>query len=306
MAARKKKKTKRDLILERISPAVVGTILTGLILIVGMGVGINFADDQAGDIASSGPPVVRINWPNAVSNGRSVNWPPVETQRDLLDDAYEIVRKHSGPFSSRTLESLGTWLKQTGWVSSVRSIKRLDDGVIEIEGVWRSPAAVVRDGAHDYLIATDGRRLRMSWRADFSPFPSIRGALDANSLAAVPGEVWPSQSIQAGLELLNLLQERLPGNLGADQIRGIEVSNFDRYKRLVLLTDQGNRIIWGRMPSDPVPDAVSTEAKLNQLRYLRQHPDFGRRIDAGRSLLDISSGPVLVEDSVPGSQDSRR
>ncbi|PHQ82558.1 MAG: hypothetical protein COB69_01645 [Phycisphaera sp.] len=306
MAGRKKKKTKRELILERVSPAVVGTMLTGLILIVGMGVGMNFADDQAADIASSGPPVVRINWPTAVANGRAVNWPPAHTQKDLLDDAYAIVQQYPGPFSSRTLESLGIWLKQTGWVSSVTSIKRLDEGVIEIEAVWRSPAAVVRDGAHDYLIATDGRRLRMSWRADLSPFPTIRGALDASALAAVPGEVWPSQSVQAGLELLNLLQERLPGNLGADQVRGIEVSSFDRYKRLVLLTDEGNRIIWGRMPSDPVPDAISTEAKLNQLRYLRQHPDFGRRIDAGRKLIDISSGPVLVEDRRHGSQDSRR
>lgn len=306
MAARKKKKTKRELIMERISPAVVGTVLTGTVLIVGMGVGINFADDQAADIARDGPPVVRINWPSAISDGRAVNWPPVETQRSLLDDAYEIVRKYPGPFSSRTLESLGIWLKQTGWVSSVESIKRLDDGVIEIEGVWRTPAAVVRDGAHDYLIATDGRRLRMSWRADFSPFPTIRGATDANALAAVPGEVWPSPSVQAGLELLNLLQEELPGGLGSDQIRGIEVSNFEKHKRLVLLTDQANRIIWGRMPSDPVPDAVSTTAKLNQLRYLRQHPDFGYRIDARRSLIDISSGPVLVEDRSPGSQDSRR
>jgi len=292
--------------MERVSPAVVGTMLTGLILIVGMGIGVKFADDQAAEIASSGPPVVRINWPTAVANGRAVNWPPAHTQKDLLDDAYAIVKKHPGPFSSRTLESLGIWLKQTGWVSSVTSIKRLDEGVIEIKAVWRSPAAVVRDGAHDYLIATDGRRLRMSWRADLSPFPTIRGALDASALAAVPGEVWPSQSVQAGLELLNLLQERLPGSLGADQVRGIEVSSFDRYKRLVLLTDQGTRIIWGRMPSDPVPDAVSTEAKLNQLRYLRQHPDFGRRIDAGRKLIDISSGPVLVEDSRTGSQDSRR
>jgi len=292
--------------MERVSPAVVGTMLTGLVLIVGMGVGMKFADDQAAEIASSGPPVARINWPTAVSSGRAINWPPVQTQRDLLDDAYAIVREHPGPFSSRTLESLGIWLKQTGWVSSVTSIQRLEEGVIEIKAVWRTPAAVVRDGAHDYLIATDGRRLRMSWRADLSPFPTIRGAFDANALAAVPGEVWPSPSVQAGLELLNLMQERLPGNLGADQVRGIEVSSFDRYKRLVLLTDQGNRIIWGRMPSDPVPDAVSTEAKLNQLRYLRQHPDFGRRIDAGRELIDISSGPVLVEDRRQGSQDSRR
>ncbi|RNC81300.1 MAG: hypothetical protein ED559_05775 [Phycisphaera sp.] len=295
-ARRKKKKTKRELIMERISPELVGTVLTGLVLVVGMGVGLRFADHQAADIASSGPPVVRINWPSAVSAGQPVNWPPATTQRQLLDDAYEIVQKHSGPFSSRTLESLGVWLHQSGWVSEIRDIKRLDEGVIEIDAAWRSPGAVVREGAHDYLIASDGRRLRLSWRADLSPFPVIRGANDANTLQVVPGEVWPSRSVQAGLEVLNLLREQLPGSLGSDQIRGVEVSAYDRFKRVVLLTDKGTRVIWGRTPSDPVPDAVSTEAKLNQLRYLRQNPEFGRRIDAGRELIDISSGPVLVED----------
>lgn len=295
-ARRKKKKTKRELVMERISPELVGTVLTGLVLVVGMGVGLRFADEQAAEIASSGPPVVRINWPNAVSAGQPVNWPPTAVQDKLIGEAYEIVEEHAGPFSSRTLDALGLWLMRSGWVSQIHEIKRLDEGVIEIKAAWRSPGAVVREGAQDYLIASDGRRLRLSWRADLSPFPVIRGAYDANTLAVVPGEVWPSPSIQAGLEVLNLLREQLPGSLGSDQIRGVEVSAYDKFKRVVLLTDKGTRVVWGRTPSDPVPDAVSTEAKLNQLRYLRQNPEFGRRIDAGRTLIDISSGPVLVED----------
>lgn len=295
-ARRKKKPTKRELIMERVTPELVGTVLTGLVLFVGMGVGLKFADVQAAEIASSGPPVVRIHWPEAISNGQPVNWPPALTQKDLLDDAYTIVEEDPGPFSAKTLDALGIWLSETGWVSAIRDIRRLDEGVIEIDAAWRSPGAVVREGAQDYLIATDGRRLRLSWRADLSPFPVIRGAPDAEALAVVPGELWPSDAVQAGLEVLNLVREELPGSLGWDQVRGVDVSGYNRFKRVVLLTDRGNRIIWGRTPSDPVPDAVSTEAKLGQLRYLRQHPDFGRRIDAGRGLIDISSGPVLVED----------
>ncbi|MFI4892199.1 MAG: hypothetical protein ACIAQ0_02015 [Phycisphaerales bacterium JB058] len=301
--ARKRRKppTARERITEwvydHITANVISIVLTGVVLTVGMGVGISFADSRAAEIAADGPPTVRIHWPDAVSGDQNVNWPPQAVQKDLLDDAYEIGGNHSGHFSARTLDELGVWLARSGWVSHIDAINRLDEGVIEIKARWRSPGAVVRDGAHDYLIATDGRRLKASWRADFSPFPVIVGARDANPLAVVPGQKWENESIQAGLELLNLLHARLPGTRGADQVRGIDVSQFPRFRRLIILTDAGNRIIWGRMPSDPVPDAVSTEGKLRQLTYLRQHPDFGRRIDAGRKLIDVSSGPILVEDT---------
>ena len=269
---RRKPPTARERLTEwvydHITANVIGIVVTGVVLAVGMSVGISAADTRAAEIAADGPPTVRIHWPDAISGGQNVSWPPQSVQRDLLDDAYEIVGEHPGAFSARTLDELGVWLTRTGWVSRIDAINRLDEGVIEIDARWRSPGAVVREEAHDYLIATDGRRLKASWRADFSPFPVIRGAKEAKPLAVVP-----------------------------DQIRGIDVSQFPRFRRLIIMTDAGNRIIWGRMPSDPVPDAISTEGKMRQLGYLRQHPDFGRRIDAGRKLIDVSSGPILVEDT---------
>lgn len=289
---------------DRITPDIVSMVVTGVVLTLGLGVGIGFADTQAATIAADGPPTVRIHWPEAVSGNQSVTWPPSAVQRELLDQAYAIVGEHPGPFSAHTLDAMGVWLGQTGWVSEIDSINRLDEGVIEVRAQWRAPAAVVRDGAHDYLVATDARRLKASWRADLSPFPVILNAPDPKPLAVVPGQTWPSEPIRAGVELLNLLNDQLPGQRGVDQVRGIDVSQFARFRRLIILTDRGNRIIWGRMPSDPVPDAVSTESKLRQLAYLRQHPDFGRRIDAGRSLIDVSSGPILVEDKPRGTQDS--
>lgn len=307
---RKKPLSARERITEwvydRITANVISIVVTGVVLTVGLGVGISFADTQAATISADGPPTVRIHWPEAVSGGQNVTWPPQVVQRELLDQAYAIVDEHPGPFSARTLDALGVWLANTGWVSRIDAINRLDEGVIEIDARWRSPGAVIRDGAHDYLIATDGRRLKASWRADLSPFPVILNAPEANPLAVVPGQVWSNESILAGVELLNLLHERLPGARGADQIRGIDVSQFPRFRRLIILTDAGNRVIWGRMPSDPVPDAVSTEGKLRQLAYLRQNPDFGRRIDANRSLIDVSSGPILVEDRARSPQDSPR
>ncbi|HED53938.1 MAG TPA: hypothetical protein ENJ00_07020 [Phycisphaerales bacterium] len=311
MAARKtRKKTTRTStrkasaspILERLSPQVVWAVVVAMGLIAGTGVGLSFAETRAAEIASDGPSVVRIEWPEAIANGQPVAWPPAPVQQELLDQAYAIVAEHPGPFSATTLDALGTWLSETGWVSGVSSIRRLDSGVIDIHAVWRAPAAVVRDGAQDYLIASDGCRLRASWRADLSPFPTIIGARDARALAVVPGEVWPSESVQAGLELINLIESRLPGDQGSDQITGVDVSQFVRLHRLILRTDHGNSIIWGRPPSDPVPDAVSTETKLRQLAHLRHNPDFGYRIDAGQGLIDISSGPVLVEDRPSSAQ----
>lgn len=308
MAKRTKAPSARERIAEwlydRLTASVISIALTGIVLTVGMGVGIRFADTRAAEIAADGPPTVRIHWPEAVSGGRTVAWPPQAVQRELLDQAYAIVDEHPGPFSARTLDALGHWLATTGWVSGIDAINRQNEGVIEVRARWRAPAAVVREGAHDFLVATDGRRLKASWRADLSPFPVILNAADARPLAVVPGQRWPSESVQAGVELLNLLHEQIPGSRGLDQVKGIDVSQFQRFRRLILVTDRGNRVIWGRMPSDPVPDAVTTEGKLRQLAALRQHPDFGRRIDAGRSLIDISSGPILVEDRPPAPQDS--
>jgi len=296
------KSSKAPRLRDRLSPPVVWAVLVAMGLTAGTGVGLAFAESRAAEIASDGPPVVRIDWPEAIADGQQVVWPPEPVQRALLDQAYAIVAEYPGPFSPDTLDALGTWLSKTGWVSGVSSIRRLDGGVIEIHAIWRAPAAVVRDGAQDYLIAADGCRLRSSWRADLSPFPTIIGARDARALAVVPGEPWPSASVRAGLELINLLQSRLPGDQGSDQVAGVDVSQFVRLHRLILRTDRGHSIIWGRPPSDPVPDAVSTDTKLRQLAQLRHNPDFGYRIDAGQSLIDISSGPVLVEDRPSSAQ----
>jgi hypothetical protein len=211
-------------------------------------------------------------------------------------------RPRRAPFQIDLLERLGTWVVDTGWVDQLRRVERSEPGVITVDASWRAPAGVVRQNGYDYLVSTDGRRLDAQWKGEAAGLPVVIGAERSTAATSVlPGTVWPDRSVLAGVELLTLLHQELgvdpilgPG--GFDQIWGVDVADFERYQRLVILTDQGNRIIWGRAPSDPVSDLVPTHRKLENLAYMRRHPEYGRRIDASQALIDLSNGPILVDD----------
>ncbi|MGP1272796.1 MAG: hypothetical protein ACTS22_05640 [Phycisphaerales bacterium] len=227
-------------------------------------------------------------------------------QLRLDDEAQAIVAREGGPLSVRVLDELGVWMRGTGWAREVRRVARTRSGAISIEVSWHQPAAVVRQGAREHVLSADGRRLPLAWPAGTSAMPAITGAEHATPAADVPaGDRWPDAEVQAGVDLLTVLHRELGddeniGPRGFDQVRAIDVSKYRTLQQLVILTDRDTRIVWGRAPGDPVQDIVSTAQKLSRLANLRNHPDYGRRIDAGMAYLDLSSGPILVDQRAPG------
>lgn len=241
-----------------------------------------------------------------------VAWPPSEFQIRLDDEAQAIVAREGGPLSVRVLAELGEWIGGTGWVESVRRVSRTPSGTISIDVAWHQPAAVVRQGARDHVISAEGRRLPLAWSTGASGMPAILGAERGTPADEVrAGEPWPDLEVQAGVELLMLLHRELGddpniGPRGFDQVRAVDVSKYRTLQQLAIITDRNTRIVWGRAPGDPVQDVVSTSQKLSRLTNLRSHPDYGRRIDAGMSYLDLSSGPILVDQRVVPVQDPSR
>lgn len=279
-----------------VSPAL--TTIAVLAVLVGLGL----ADRRAGAIHAESSPMVRFNWAEARIGESVTVWPPSDVQAALDDLAQAALRDRGGPLSVEGLAEIGRRVTATGWVERVRSVNRTGDGTIRVEVEWRPPAAVVRQAGRDHLVSGDGRRMRYAWQAGASPFPAVLGADRLTPAESVPvGAFWPDTEVLSGVELIVVLHQELgvdpvlgPG--GFDQVRGVDVRDARTAQRLVILTDTGSRVIWGRPPSDPVPDPVSTSQKLRKLAYLRRHPDYDRRIDAGQTRLDLSTGPILVDD----------
>ncbi|MEM7623830.1 MAG: cell division protein FtsQ/DivIB [Planctomycetota bacterium] len=280
----------------------VGSVALSVGAVAAVIVGMGLAERRAGELLGEAAPIVRFTWVEAVGPGGGGTWPPSDVQLELDEQAHQIVASSDAPLAVDLLERLGIWVVDTGWTNELRSVERSEPGVITIDATWRAPAGVVRQNGYDYLISTTGRRLDAQWRQETAGLPVIVGAERSTAATSVlPGTHWPDRSVLAGVELLTLLHEELgidpilgPG--GFDQIWGIDVGDFVRHQRLVIVTDRGNRIVWGRAPSDPVRDLVPTHQKLRNLSYMRRHPDYGKRIDASQPLLDLSNGPILVDD----------
>jgi len=73
---------------------------------------------------------------------------------------------------------------------------------------------------------------------------------------------------------------------GYQQVYGIDVSEYVNGKQLVVVTDQGNRIVWGGAPSaaEFAPGQAKPEKKREELAKL--YATYGR-IDAGRAVVDV-------------------
>lgn len=300
--ARKKQASSRVPDLSALPWRRIGSVALSAAAVGAVVVGMGLADRHAEDLLGSTAPTVRFTWAEAIGPTGAGVWPPSDVQLELDEQAHQIVSASDAPLAVDLLERLGAWVVETGWVSQLRSVERSDRGVITIDASWRAPAGVVRQNGYDYLVSTDGRRLDAQWRQETAGLPVIVGAERSTAATSVlPGTLWPDRDVLAGVELLTLLHQELgvdpilgPG--GFDQIWGIDVGDFTRHQRLVIVTDRGNRIVWGRAPSDPVSDIVPTHQKLKNLSYMRRHPEYDKRIDASQSLLDLSNGPILVDD----------
>lgn len=208
-------------------------------------------------------------------------------RRTILDHA---ARNTYDPIDGSLLRDISTMLFDTGWFLSAPRVEREKEGRVRISGHWRAPGAVVRYKGRDHLVSLTGELLPYSYDAGTSQFHCIHGLTqpmpthDDGSLAY--GKRWQSPELKASLELLKALQTATYFH----QIIGIEASNFtsgnDR-GQLVLLTDEGNRVVWG-VPFDlngaPLGERPSKE-KMETLQYLYE---ASGRIDQGLKEINIT------------------
>jgi hypothetical protein len=235
---------------------------------------------------SKAPPRVEIAWPliplpaNAPPGTLPMTWLDSESRIGLE----RLVSRQLGenPFDARAIAGVHDALMATGWfdeASGGASVVRGEDGIVRVDGAWRSPTAAVRVGDCDHLVARGGELLQPTYKKDGSGFRVILGAAYEKPEFGKP---WLGGDVQEGLALLKFLSA-MPG---FQQVYGVDVSEFVNGNQLVVVTDQGNRIIWGGSSNRSEFSAGQATPEKKREELAKLFAMYGR-IDAGRTVIDV-------------------
>ncbi len=261
-----------------------------------------------GTEGGDGPNVV-IEWPlipdRIGPKGEPVSWMSASLRAQLS----ELVRSEltNDPMDHASLKRAADRLIATGWVRELHEMSRVADGstrggagTVRVRGLWRAPVALVRWQDRDHLVASGGELLPISYPAgSVGTLKVITGAFGAPP--DIYGEAWSGGDIQAALALLAYLQP----TEAFSQVSGVDVASYVKHKRLVIVTDQNARVIWGSAPGEWKPGEPSTQQKIAWLVGLRRDARYANRIDAGRAQVDLTvSYGVFSEVTQQGPQDA--
>jgi hypothetical protein len=216
---------------------------------------------------------------------------------DQIIQAAAPIGLHSA-FDRQLLEDTAMALQSNPWVRHVNMVRRIYDqgpgDEIEIDCDYRAPIALVKWGEYYWLV--DGESIKLPEQYTEDELPKIMIGMDGKINVRIilgvehappeSGEKWVGEDLSGGLDLARLLA----GRDFADQVRAIDVSNIngrkdDREAQLVLTTQFGTQIRWGRPPSasDGFVEAPAS-TKLNALESI-YHQD--NRVDADQPWIDV-------------------
>lgn len=249
------------------------------------------------------PVTLRIAWPT-VSGDRSRTWMPESVRREIEQTV--LSRVSPDVFDRGSLESARAALEATGWFERVDSVRRHEGNVIEVQGAWRTPLAVVRQDGRDIVVGTHGALLPLH----YAPGGAGAGLKVIENVGARPpiradgspafGAPWPGGEVQASLALLDAMRRAFSATRVWPQIAGVDAAQFARSGRLALVTDTGARVVWGAPPGVIAPGEESADKKIARLVHLANGPT--ERIDGGERWIEIYSALVYIDAShSPGS-----
>ncbi|TVQ32666.1 MAG: hypothetical protein EA376_04695 [Phycisphaeraceae bacterium] len=250
------------------------------------------------------PLVVKFEWPPLAGHKRAgdvsppATWLP-EGERWRLEQAVRATVSPD-PFDLESLDRARATLLATGWFANELELQRRPGGVIDVRGVWRTPAAVVRWEGADRLVSRDGRLLRLTYPPGEAgslriitgtwagPPPSERGGLDY-------GATWLGGDVQAAIKLL----ETIRATSAWPHVSGVDVSAYLNRGRLAIITRDGARLVWGASPGEAAPGEQPDDVKLARLTTLIDDPAW---INAGRPNADLYTPYVLIDETAVREQ----
>ncbi len=274
----------------RLSALTTGLLLLGVV--AGLALGLPALERRAA-IVKREPVRVVIEWPpltGASTPGTATDsWLSERYQQQLTALAQEALTDN--PFDHASLEASARALVDTGWIVRVRAIRRESGGIVRVTADWRTPAAVVRHGDYDHLVSTEGELLPVQFKHATSGMRVIINP--AFPPPEHPGEMWVGGDVQAALALMAHVQT----HPAWAQVAAIDAERYAKSHRLAFLTDRGTRVVWGSPPGETRVGEPTTRQKLSNLDRLMTDPAFGRRIDAGQPLVDLSNPRGVIIDA---------
>lgn len=240
-------------------------------------------------------PRVQFAWPPLAGLATSAPTRPGEEPRTWINaeirgdmERLALKRLSSDPFDRAGLIAAREDILRTGWLKDDLTLIREENGLVHITGTWRVPVAAVRFNDRDHLVTSVGELLPLSYPRDTSGFKVILGVATS---PPEPGKVWAGGEVQAGLALL----ANLAAVQGERQIAAVDTTEFSPNRSLTIITDLGNRILWGGPVDAFNPGQAPTTTKLARLSQIfREHG----RVDAGRAVLDVRlSDGVYIHDT---------
>lgn len=222
-----------------------------------------------------------------------------ETRQELVSSRVRSAVGDLSTIDQTRLSRARDAMLSTGWFEQIRQIRLADGGGFLVDATFHTPFAIIRHGDFDFLVTPEGRLMPMEWPAGHRPAsPHYVALLGASSPApAAVGERWSGADVAAGLELARAIASEA----WYSKIAGIELSRVSSENALILVTNDGGRLIWGRAPDDRTVAEVPTETKLRTIDYLFRTTG---RVDAGGGrIIDLRGDLVTVraDDAVTGA-----
>ena len=276
----------------------LGIVLSSGLVAWGLAAGYRFVDHRAAGAVVTADAEVHVAWP-ALSTGEGT-WLPKRTQADLLQAAQVALGADEKQLTSSPLERVSRAMFATGWFAEPPRVARRGVDAIEIAGTWRTPAALVRSGASEYLMSSTGLCLPLVYPVNDRErsLPVILGVADAppragGSVGQGEGvldvhQPWQGADVRAGLGLVSLLGRESFFH----EVAGVDASAGGRGGKIELVSSRGGRIVWGSAPGAFTPTEQADEVKIARLRHFAVHEGG---IDARRDRLEIF-GPQVVLD----------
>jgi len=214
------------------------------------------------------------------------------------------------------------------WVREVKGVRRLMPRKLEVDLVFRQPAALVQFGSYSYMVDMDGYWLpdALYDRTEVWKNESVAVIVNRKLRGAPPiAKPWDGPSLAAGIRLYDFLRKaRLFDELAVKTIDVTRVGANGFEPDIVLVTQNGVTIKWGcsdgyaqldglSLPSWAHPDSQKLEmlrAKLKDypglkgldyidLRFAKLsiiHPSAGPSEEESVSRPDSRSGPRRGEE----------
>lgn len=222
-----------------------------------------------------------LQWPVDATGSVPAWVPPL-----VLEELQRVVlaRLSPDPFQHDTLRAVRDGLAGTGWLEEVGEVARRPDGRIIIEGRWRQPFAVIRYDGVRYVVGRGGELMRLPESAAIEPGsemfviynPHLDPPMTLDGTAIQYGVPWRGDDIAAALDLIDLIKDID----GAEQITGVDLARYGSSgglaEHLVIVTNFGARIDWGRgLSADNTPPGeVPVAHKIARLQ--QNYRDHGR------------------------------